>query len=68
MTKNSKRRQQKLDSSLDRSRQELEREIELLKLENAYLKKLKAFQKNPDAFLEKHKQQWPTNSKKKDSN
>lgn len=68
MTKNSKRQQQKLDSSPDRSRQELEREIELLKLENAYLKKLKAFQENPDAFLEKHKQQWPTNSKKKDSN
>lgn len=37
---------------------ELEREIELLTLEVAYLKKLKAFQKNPDAYLEKHKQLW----------
>jgi len=54
--------------SENRSRQELERENELLRLENAYLKKLKAFQKNPDAFLEKYKQQWHTNLKKKDSN
>jgi transposase len=50
-----------------RSREELEREIELLKLENMYLKKLEAFQKNPDVFLEKHKQRWHSNSKKKDS-
>jgi transposase len=50
-----------------RSIEELEREIELRKLENAYLKKLEAFQKNPDVFLEKHKQQWHSNSKKKDS-
>lgn len=50
------------------SREELERENELLRLEVAYLKKLEAFQKNPDAFLEKHKQRWHTNSKKKDSN
>lgn len=48
--------------------EELERENELLRLEVAYLKKLKAFQENPDAFLEKHKQQWRSNSKKKDSN
>lgn len=48
--------------------EELERENELLRLEVAYLKKLKAFQENPDAFLEKHKQQWHSNSKKKDSN
>jgi len=47
---------------------ELERENELLRLEVAYLKKLKAFQVNPDAFLEKHKRQWHSNSKKKDSN
>ena len=50
------------------SREELERENELLRLENAYLKKLKAFREHPDAFLEKHKQQWHTHSKKKDSN
>ncbi len=68
MTKKSKKQQLKPGTSADRSRQELEREIELLKLENAYLKKLKAFQKNPDVFLEKHKQQWHTNLKKKDSN
>lgn len=50
------------------TREELERENELLRLENAYLKKLRAFRKNPDAFLEKHKQQWHPNSKEKDSN
>lgn len=32
---------------------QLEREIELLRLENTYLKKLKAFQENPEAYLEK---------------
>ncbi|UXV33330.1 hypothetical protein [Mammaliicoccus sciuri] len=41
---------------------------ENLRLENAYLKKLNAFRENPSAFLEKHKQQWHSNSKKKDSN
>lgn len=46
--------------------QELKREIELLRLENAYLKKLKAFRENPDAFHEKFKQKWHSNSKKKD--
>lgn len=56
------------NKSTECSLKELERENELLRLENAYLKKLKAFQKNPDVFLEKHKQQWHTNSKKKDSN
>lgn len=39
------------------SREVLERENERLRLENAYLKKLKAFRENLDAFLEKHKQQ-----------
>lgn len=48
--------------------EELEREIELLRLEVSYLKKLKAFQKNPDVYLEKHKQRWHSNSSKKDSN
>ena len=46
---------------------QLERENELLRLEIAYLKKLKAFRENPEAFLEKHKQRLPLNSKKKDS-
>lgn len=50
------------------SEQYLKKENELLRLEIAYLKKFNAFQKNPDAFLEKHKQQWHTNSNKKDSN
>lgn len=47
--------------------EQLERENELLRLEVAYLKKLDAFQENPNAFLEKHKQRWRSNSKKKDS-
>jgi transposase len=46
---------------------ELERENEILRLENAYLKKLRAFRENPNVFLEKHKQNWHSNSKKKDS-
>ena len=56
----------KTEKPLSREEQ-LERENELLRLEVAYLKKLKAFQENPDAFLEKHKQRWRSNSKKKDS-
>lgn len=47
--------------------EQLERENELLRLEVAYLKKLKAFRENPERFLEKHKQRLPSNSKKKDS-
>jgi len=50
------------------STEELKREIELLRLENAYLKKLEAFQENPKDFLEKHKQRSHSHSKKKDSN
>lgn len=46
--------------------QELERENELLRLENAYLKKVKAYEENPNAFLAKHKQDWHLSSKKKD--
>lgn len=48
--------------------EELERENELLRLENAYLKKLRAFRKNPDVFPEKRKQKLHSDSKKKDSN
>ena len=40
---------------------ELERENELLRLENAYLKKLRALRENPNVFLEKHKQNWHSN-------
>ena len=47
--------------------QKLERENELLRLEVTYLKKLKAFERTRDAFLEKHKQRSPLSSKKKDS-
>jgi len=65
-----KRQASKVKNNLETmSREEqLKRENELLHLEVAYLKKLKAFQENPDTFLEKHKQRWHTNSKKQDSN
>ncbi|MBO0994654.1 helix-turn-helix domain-containing protein [Bacillus sp. SD088] len=45
--------------------QQLERENELLRLEVEYLKKLRAFQMNPDVYLEKHKQRYHSNSKKR---
>ncbi|WP_096199766.1 helix-turn-helix domain-containing protein [Bacillus sp. FJAT-45350] len=44
--------------------QKLERENELLRLEVEYLKKLKAFQMDPEGYLEKHKQRYHSNSKK----
>jgi len=66
MSKNRKVKPVKQENKLSREVQ-LERENELLHLEIAYLKKLDAFQKNPSAFLEKHKQRWHSNSKKKDS-
>ena len=56
----------KVEKIMSREEQ-LEGENELLRLEVAYLKKLKAFRENPDAFLEKHKQRLPLNLKKKDS-
>ncbi|RPF57018.1 helix-turn-helix domain-containing protein [Aquisalibacillus elongatus] len=62
-----KTKQSKQEKAMSREEQ-LERENELLRLENAYLKKLKAFQENPNAYLEKHKQRWHSNSKKKGSN
>ncbi|WP_283152487.1 MULTISPECIES: transposase [Bacillales] len=67
MTKNHKQKSSNSEKELTREEQ-LERENELLRLENSYLKKLKAFQENPNAYLEKHKQRWYSNSKKKDSN
>ncbi|WP_428909724.1 transposase [Niallia sp. Krafla_26] len=60
--KQSKEKEQKLTREA-----ELERENELLRLEIAYLKKLRAFRENPNVFLEKHKQHWHSNSKKKGS-
>ncbi|WP_068673912.1 helix-turn-helix domain-containing protein [Oceanobacillus sp. Castelsardo] len=44
--------------------QKLERENELLRLELEYLKKLRAFQIDPEGYLEKHKQRYHSNSKK----
>lgn len=44
--------------------QKLERENELLRLEVEYLKKLRAFQMDPDGYLEKHKQLYHSNLKK----
>ncbi|MFL6557130.1 MAG: helix-turn-helix domain-containing protein [Bacillus sp. (in: firmicutes)] len=44
--------------------QKLERENELLRLEVEYLKKLRAFQMDPEGYLEKHKQRYHLNSKK----
>ena len=67
MSKKTKDTAIKVEKTMSREEQ-LERENELLRLEVAYLKKSKAFRENPDAFLEKHKQRWHSNSKKKDSN
>lgn len=66
MSKKSKVTLNKQKNSMSREEQ-LERENELLRLEIAYLKKLKSFQENPNAFLEKHRQRWHSNLKKKDS-
>ncbi len=66
MSKNPKIKVIKPESTMSREEQ-LEHENELLRLEVAYLKKLKAFRENPDAYLEKHKQRWHSNSKKKGS-
>ena len=44
--------------------QKLERENELLRLEVEYLKKLRAFQMDPEGYLEKHRQRYHSNSKK----
>ena len=66
MSKKQKAKPVKQEKGLSREEQ-LERENELLRLEIAYLKKLDAFQENPDAFLEKHRQRWHSSSKKKGS-
>ena len=67
MSKERKVNPVKQEEKMSREEQ-LERENELLRLEIAYLKKLDTFQENPNAFLEKHKQRWHSNSKKKGSN
>ncbi len=66
MSKKPNKQKKKEEKNLTRE-EELERENELLRLENAYLKKLRAFRENPNAFHEKHKQRWHSNLKKKDS-
>ena len=66
MSKKPKLTSKKQEKIMSREDQ-LERENELLRLEVAYLKKLKAFRENPDAFLEKHKQSLRSNLKKRDS-
>ena len=66
MSKKPNKQKKKEEKKLTRE-EELERENELLRLENAYLKKLRAFREDPNAFHEKHKQRWHSNSKKKDS-
>ncbi|MRG88400.1 helix-turn-helix domain-containing protein [Salinibacillus xinjiangensis] len=66
MSKKPNKQKKKEEKKITRE-EELERENELLRLENAYLKKLRAFRENPNAFYEKHKQGWHLNSKKKDS-
>lgn len=65
MSKKNQKNQEENELSTE---EELRRENELLRLEVEYLKKRKAFKENPNAFLEKHKQQWHSNSNKKDSN
>lgn len=66
MTKKSNKRTKKEEKKRTREA-ELERENELLRLDNAYLKKLRAFRGNPNVFLEKRKQNWHSNLKKKGS-
>jgi transposase len=58
-----KRKNQIQDKELTKE-QKLERENELLRLEVEYLKKLRAFQMDPEGYLEKHKQRYHSNSKK----
>ncbi|WP_419883624.1 hypothetical protein ACN6MY_08880 [Peribacillus sp. B-H-3] len=53
--------QKKKEEKKGTREEELERENELLRLENAYLKKLRAFRENPNAFHEKHKPRWHSN-------
>lgn len=66
MPKNKANKQDSKQTELSKL-EELERENELYRLEIAYLKKLQAFQENPNAYLEKHKQRWHSSSKKQDT-
>lgn len=65
MSNTPKKKKEKLKEENGMTReQKLERENELLRLEIEYLKKLQAFQMDPENYLEKHKQRYHTNSKK----
>ena len=66
MTKKPNKQMKKEENKFTREA-ELERENELLRLEIAYLKKLRAFRENSNALLEKHKQNGHSNLKKKGS-
>lgn len=58
------RREKSINGNEESYEQKLERENELLRLEVEYLKKLRAFQMDPESYLEKHKQHYHSNSKK----
>ena len=65
MSDKAKNRKNKQTEEKEMTReQKLERENELLRLEVEYLKKLRAFQMDPEGYLEKHKQRYHSNSKK----
>ena len=66
MTKKLNKQTKKEENKFTREA-ELERENELLRLEIAYLKKLRAFRENPNVLLEKRKQNGHSNLKKKGS-
>lgn len=61
--KSKKQKKKPINNKETATFKQLERENELLRLEVAYLKKLRAFQEDPEAFLEKHKQRYQPNSK-----
>ena len=63
MSKHSHKKESNKENRRTRE-EELEHENELLRLENAYLKKLKAFREDREGYLEKHKQRWHSSSKK----
>ncbi|WP_186667827.1 helix-turn-helix domain-containing protein [Sporosarcina sp. BP05] len=63
-SKNVKKGKQPAQQNEMTREQKLEQENELLRLEVAYLKKLRAFQMDPEGYLEKHKQRYHLNSKK----
>lgn len=61
---NTSKNKKKKQINEPKTTKELERENELLRLEVEYLKKLQAFQMDPEGYLEKHKQHYHSNSKK----